>query len=111
MINIHKNQRGFSLAELLIVVSIIAVLATIVVMNMGGSDTSAKEAKLRSNVKLLREALTAFYADHGFYPCTPMDAYNKNGDQTRFRRQLTWYTDERGYISRKKPIGTVLARI
>ncbi|MDQ7062854.1 MAG: type II secretion system protein [candidate division KSB1 bacterium] len=102
MLNQNKSQRGFSLAELLIVVAIIAVLASIVVMNMGGSDTSAREAKLRANVKLLRGALTAFYADHGFYPCTSMDAYNKNGDQTKFKRQLTWYTDERGYVSRKK---------
>ncbi len=96
-----KNRKGFSLAELLIVVAIIAVLATVVVMNMGGSDTSAKEAKLRANLKILREALIAYHADHGFYPCSPNDA-NSSGNQKTFKRQLTWYTDKKGKVPKKK---------
>ncbi len=96
-----RKQRGFSLAELLIVVAIIAVLATVVAMNMGGSDTSAKEAKLRANLKILREALIAYHADHGFFPASPND-YNSSGDQKIFKRQLTWFTDEKGRVSTKK---------
>jgi prepilin-type N-terminal cleavage/methylation domain-containing protein len=96
-----NRQRGFSLAELLIVMAIIGVLATVVVMNMKGSQTGAKEAKLKANLKILREALIAYEADHGFFPASPNDA-NNSGDETTFRRQLTWYTDASGNVSSSK---------
>lgn len=101
MLLIPRGQRGFSLAELLIVIAIIGILAGIVIMNLSGSRESAKAAKLRANLVTLREAILAYHADHGHYPCTSND-YNKHGDETTFRRQLTWYTNKKGKPSKKK---------
>jgi prepilin-type N-terminal cleavage/methylation domain-containing protein len=96
-----RDQKGFSLAELLIVIAIIGVLATVVVMNMKGSETGAKEAKLKANLTVFREALIAYNADHGFFPCSPND-WNSGGNETWFKRQLTWYTRADGHASQTK---------
>lgn len=96
-----KDEKGFSLVELLIVIGIIGILATIVIMNMRGSETGAKEAKLKANVTLLREALVAFHADHGFFPCTSND-WNNSGNASNFVKQLTWFTDETGNVSQNR---------
>ncbi len=96
-----QNEKGFSLAELLIVISIIGILAGIVMMNMNGSERSARAAKLRGNLVTLREALLAYKLDHGYFPCTSSD-YNSSGDETTFKHQLTWFTDSTGHPSQTK---------
>jgi len=96
-----RAEGGFSLAELLIVIAIIGILAGIVIMNLTGSEKSAKEAKLRANLVVLREALLAYKADHGFFPCAPGD-YNTSGNENTFKRQLLWYTNKAGKPSRKR---------
>ncbi|MBD3290209.1 prepilin-type N-terminal cleavage/methylation domain-containing protein [candidate division KSB1 bacterium] len=96
-----KKEKGFSLVELLIVIGIIGILATIVIMNMRGSETGAKETKLKANLANLRQALFAFNSDHGFFPCTSNDD-NFKGNVATFKRQLTWYTDADGRTSAKR---------
>jgi len=96
-----KDEEGFSLAELLIVMAIMGILATVVILNLGSSDTGAKEVKLRANLKSIREALVQYRADHGYYPCAPGDN-NTSGNQILFRKQMTWYTDAAGAVSASK---------
>ncbi|MBD3289451.1 prepilin-type N-terminal cleavage/methylation domain-containing protein [candidate division KSB1 bacterium] len=96
-----KKEKGFSLVELLIVIGIIGILSTIVIMNMRGSETGAKETKLKANLANLRQALFAYNSDHGFFPCTTNDRNFKGNEQT-FKRQLTWYTDADGKTSAKR---------
>ncbi|GBD93676.1 type II secretion system protein G precursor [bacterium BMS3Abin05] len=98
-----RGEKGFSLAELLIVIAIIGILAGIVVMNMNGSEKSAKAAKLRANLVTMREAILAYKMDHGFYPCTSSD-YNSSGNETIFKEQLTWFTSKAGRPSRTKTV-------
>jgi hypothetical protein len=70
-------------------------------MNIGGSETGAKEKHLKSNLKALREAVAQYKTDHGFYPATAVDK-NSAGDAQYFIRQLTWYTDTKGAVSKSK---------
>ena len=61
-------RRGFTLIELMVVLSIIALLLTLAVPRYFGSIDKSKEAVLRENLNQMREAISRYYADKGKYP-------------------------------------------
>ncbi len=72
-----KRDGGFTLIELLVVMSIIALLLAIVVPRYFHSVTRAREAVLRENLLLMRDAIDKHYADAGRYPDTLADLISK----------------------------------
>jgi type II secretion system protein G len=65
--------KGFTLVELLIVIIIIAVLAAIAIPKFSNSSNRSKDSALRSNLKLVRNAVDLFRADTGAFPSTLND--------------------------------------
>lgn len=61
-------QKGFTLVELLIVVIIIAILASILVPQFSSSTDDAKLAALDSTLANMRSAVDLYYQQHGHYP-------------------------------------------
>ena len=59
---------GFTLVELLVVLSIVALLLTLAIPRYFGSIDKSKEAVLRENLNQMREAISRYYADKGKYP-------------------------------------------
>ncbi len=53
-----KNREGFTLVELIIVIAILAVLASIAVPNLLGSVEKSRKAKDEANAKLIADAVT-----------------------------------------------------
>ena len=63
-----QGTNGFTLLELMIVVSIIGILATMAVPSYQSSLVKAKEAVLRQDLSTLRDVLDQHKADQGKYP-------------------------------------------
>jgi general secretion pathway protein G len=72
-----KKQAGFTLVELLVVLTIIALLLSLVVPNYVGRVRHAEEAVLQENLTLMRDALDKHYADAGQYPRALEDLVTK----------------------------------
>ncbi|HLO67499.1 MAG TPA: prepilin-type N-terminal cleavage/methylation domain-containing protein [Holophaga sp.] len=66
--NNHKNEKGFSLMELLVAMMIIAVLATIGIKQFKQFSANARYIKAQDTVKTVREGLDMYYLKHGKYP-------------------------------------------
>jgi len=67
-VTIGNNERGFTLMELLIVVTLIVVLAGIGLASYTTSVARAKEAVLRENLRIMRDSIDQHYADKAEYP-------------------------------------------
>jgi general secretion pathway protein G len=74
--NFKRNQ-GFTLIELMIVISIIAILMTMAMPNYAVYTLRGKEAVLKENLATIREVLDQFKADTGSYPETLQDLVEK----------------------------------
>ena len=70
MPNLRKDQRGFTLIEIMVVVVIIGLLATLVTVNLLENADKAKIVKARADIKAIENALELFKLDAGRYPNT-----------------------------------------
>lgn len=63
-----KKQRGFTLIELMVVISIIGLLASVVLASLDDARAQAKDALRVSDMNTIRQVLEMFYNDHNRYP-------------------------------------------
>jgi prepilin-type N-terminal cleavage/methylation domain-containing protein len=61
-------EKGFTLVELLITVSILAVITTLTLVNYNGSNAKARDAQRKSDFRAIRTALEQYKLDTGSYP-------------------------------------------
>jgi general secretion pathway protein G len=59
---------GWTLIELMVVISLIMILASMALVQYRNSIVAAKEATLRSQLFIMRDAIDQYYADKGKYP-------------------------------------------
>ena len=64
------SARGFTLIELMVVIVILGLLATVVVINVLPSQDRAMAEKARADVALLEQALDSYRLDNLTYPRT-----------------------------------------
>ena len=108
-----RDQRGFTFIELLIVVSIIGILATIALPSFQRGVAKAKEAALKENLFILRDVIDQHYADQEKYPASlaelvekrylrrvPVDPITGKSDSWTF----VYLTDEQGLENQESGI-------
>ncbi len=64
----NNKRSGFTLIEILIVVAIIAILASAVLVGLGPTQQAGRDARRLSDIREVQNALELFYSKCGFYP-------------------------------------------
>jgi general secretion pathway protein G len=64
----RKQQSGFTLIELIVVVTIIGILAAVAVSNVRYAQQKARESALRHDLFEMRKSIDDYYADKQKYP-------------------------------------------
>lgn len=70
LMRLQNREGAFTLAEVLIVVVIIGILASFVLPKFFGSAEKARLTAARVQISNFESALTAYYSDHGDFPST-----------------------------------------
>ncbi len=65
-----KDKKGFTLIELVVVIAVLGVLATLVIPKVVGVKRDAEGKADSANERLIRNALERYYATEGKYPTT-----------------------------------------
>lgn len=83
---VRGARAGFSLIELMIVIVILGLLASLVVPNIMGKGEEAKQKLVCVQMKNIAETLKMFKLDNGAYPSTEegLEALAQNPDKTKY---------------------------
>ncbi len=68
MISLNKNNKGFTIVELLIVIVVIGILALLVITTYSGIQAKARNSKRQTDLASIQTHLEAFYNETGYYP-------------------------------------------
>jgi len=80
-----RRRSGFTLIEILMVVIILGVIATIIIGLFSNATADASTNSLKDNLRGMRGAIQIYYAQHGAYPTL-----------ATFESQMTQYTSATG---------------
>jgi len=99
---IKIKQKGFTLIELLVVIAVIGLLASIVLVSLGGVRKKARDARGESDLRQIATAFEMKYDDASAYPDLPTGAtaipsstilspYLNPAPRTNGARNYYWY--------------------
>lgn len=63
-----RRAAGFTFIELLVVLALLALLASIAMPMLTSSVSRAREATLKEDLQVIRKAIDDYYGDRGEYP-------------------------------------------
>ena len=92
------NQDGFTLIEIMVVILILGLLATIVVQSLRGAADKAKRTKAQADIAEFKTALDRYYLDNGYYPTTDQGLCALVSAPTNGRMPSNY--EQGGYIER-----------
>lgn len=95
----RTTRSGFSLAEMMVVIVIIGLLATLVVPNVMRKLFTANETVIATNCRVIAEAVTEYAIDNGYtYPDTLDQLYEKDANGQSYLKGETVPKDPYGNV-------------
>lgn len=91
-----NNQKGFTMIELLVVISILGILAAVVTMSMVGITKIAQDNAAKTEEQTVQVAYDTMLADQGIQSGSecpaagPGSAGNPTNDMTKFGSNVPW---------------------
>lgn len=68
MVSLKNRSKGFTIVELLIVIVVIAILATLVIVTFTGIQQKARDSQRQTDINAVDSHLEAYFAESGNYP-------------------------------------------
>lgn len=65
-----RTRTGYTLIELLIVMAIIGILTALIVTNLQAARQRGRDARRKSDLNTIQQALRLYYHDHSSFPLT-----------------------------------------
>jgi general secretion pathway protein G len=98
------TRRAFTLVEIVVVVLILGIIATVAVPRVMRRTVSDGETALKQDLSTVRSAIERYASDHrGTFPGAVADGDgHKAGSEQAVKNQLMHYTNEFGAISKEK---------
>jgi len=97
----RANQTGFTIIELVVVLSILAILSGVLVPRVSSHMRAARDARRLADIKMLRAAIEEYYADTGDYPVAGANSSYGGWDVSHDGGFIDVLQDE-GYIDELK---------
>jgi general secretion pathway protein G len=95
-----NNNRGFTLIELMVVIVILGILATLIVPNIMDAPDEAKQAKAKVDISAVETALKMYKLHNGTYPSTEQGLLALVEAPTTGQLPKNW--KEGGYLEKGK---------
>ena len=68
MLSLKNKSKGFTIVELLIVIVVIGILATLVIVTFTGIQQKARNSQRQTDINAVDSHVEAFLAQYAFYP-------------------------------------------
>lgn len=81
---LRGRSSGFTIVELLIVIVVIGILATLVIVTFSGIQQKGRNSQRQTDINAIQGHVEAFYAQNGYYPSrTNLNTASWRADNTR----------------------------
>lgn len=95
-----SDEKGFSFIELMVVVIILGVLASMIVPRYMGRTDEAKTVKAKIDIVAIETSLKLYHLDNGTYPSTEQGLVALIEKPTTDPAAPKW--NDKGYLDKKK---------
>ncbi|MCD5385188.1 type II secretion system GspH family protein, partial [Candidatus Gracilibacteria bacterium] len=70
----NTKNKAFTLVELLVVITILAIISVVAYQNFGGAVDKAVSGRKISDVSTIESSLQQYKADKNYYPATDLNS-------------------------------------
>ena len=86
-----RKQQGFTLLEIMLVVSIIVIILGVAISKLGNTTAIAKSMRVQADVQAIKTQLQLYESMNGFYPSTEQGLQALVAQPQNDPRPTRWY--------------------